>query len=71
MIAVDADMMTLDDAIVEIFEALDHGRGAECMVCGERAFAVRERTGKMVHACRACGATLEADGRGAPLRRVA
>ena len=50
---------TLDDALAGALESLADGHGADCLVCGERAFAVRERTGRTIHSCRTCGSTLE------------
>jgi ribosomal protein L37AE/L43A len=51
--------MTLDDALAGVLESLADGHGDQCLVCGSRAFAVRERTGWTIHSCRSCGSTLE------------
>jgi hypothetical protein len=51
--------LTLDEVLAESLEALAAGSGGACVVCGEHAFAVRERDGTTTHLCRSCGSTLE------------
>jgi hypothetical protein len=51
--------LTLDEVLAESLEALAAGCGGPCIVCGERAFAVRERDGTTTHLCRGCGSSLE------------
>jgi hypothetical protein len=51
--------LTLDEVLASSLEALSDGVGAACVVCGERAFAVRERDHRTTHVCRGCGSSLE------------
>ena len=54
-----APARTLDEVLRETIAALVSGRGATCLMCGERAFAMRELSGAVTHTCRSCGSSFE------------
>jgi hypothetical protein len=51
--------LTLDEVLASSLEALAAGAGGCCVVCGDRAVAIRERDGTTTHLCRGCGSSLE------------